>query len=246
MLPLLGASLGAAYTLAGRLGEAILLLERTVRDGVAMQRMGGHSILVVRLGEAYLKAGRSADALDAAEHAVRLARRHKERGHEAYALRLLGDVAAQDKPVDVERAESFGQAAAVSEQLGCAAPGALPARFRRLYLRSGRLTRRGEASCGGLYRALGMSFWRRHAFRKISTRDVLIPPAGASSRPRFPGRPARTTRPVAGSRLHRLERVAPQVPVMPCARRPRFAGPAASCWPRPSLSTSFQSPVLLS
>jgi len=128
------------------------------------------------LGEAYLKAGRSPDALDAAEQAVRVARQHKERGHEAYALRLLGDVAAQDKPVDVERAERFyGQAAAVSEQLGMR-----PLRahcrlgFGRLYLRSGQPdpARRSLLTAEASYRALGMSFWRRLAQEDL---DSLTP-----------------------------------------------------------------------
>jgi tetratricopeptide (TPR) repeat protein len=167
MLPLLGASLGAAYALAARQGEAIALLERTVRDGIAMQRMGGHSILVVRLGEAYLRAGRPTDALDAAERAVRLAREHKERGHEAYALRLLGDIASQGDPLDAANAELvYEQASALSERLGMRP---LQAHCRlglgRLLLRTGRR----EAARGSLlvaeasFRALGMPYWCRQA-----------------------------------------------------------------------------------
>ena len=138
-----------------------------VRDGIAMQRMGGHAILVVRLGEAYLRAGRPADALDAAEQAVRLAREHKERGHEAYALRLLGDVASQGKRSEVEKAEDFyGQAGAVSEQLGMRP---LQAHCLlgsgRLYLRSGRPepARRSLLAAEASFRTLGMPFWRRQA-----------------------------------------------------------------------------------
>ena len=48
---------------------------------------------MVWLGEGYLLSGRLADASDLAERALQLSRTHKERGHEAWALKLLGDVA---------------------------------------------------------------------------------------------------------------------------------------------------------
>ena len=44
-------------------------------------------------------AGRLEEAHALAERALALAREHQERGHEAYALRLLGDIAAQREPL---------------------------------------------------------------------------------------------------------------------------------------------------
>ena len=52
----------------------------------------GQSLRTVWLSEAYLLAGREADARAAAQRALGLARQHKERGHEAYTLRLLGEI----------------------------------------------------------------------------------------------------------------------------------------------------------
>ena len=41
-----------------------------------------------------------------AEHTLALAREQRERGHEAYALRLLGDIAARREPPESASAET--------------------------------------------------------------------------------------------------------------------------------------------
>jgi tetratricopeptide (TPR) repeat protein len=77
------------------------------------------SLRTVWLSEAYLLAGRGADALAAVQRALRLARQHKERGHEAYTLRLLGEIAAREDPLDNEKAEDhYHQALALAEEFG--------------------------------------------------------------------------------------------------------------------------------
>ena len=48
------AALGAAYTLAGRIAEALPLLEQAVEQALAMHFMFDHALRVVWLGEAYL------------------------------------------------------------------------------------------------------------------------------------------------------------------------------------------------
>ena len=83
---------------------------------------GGHegqSSRTIWLSEAYLLAGREADARAAAQRALGLARQHKERGHEAYTLRLLGEIAAREDPLDIGKAENhYRQALALAEELG--------------------------------------------------------------------------------------------------------------------------------
>jgi tetratricopeptide (TPR) repeat protein len=117
-LPLIACALGAAYSLAGRSGDAIALLEEGAREGLAIGRLGGHSLLIFRLGEAYLRAGRLDEADDAARRALLMAREKRERGHEAYALHLLGEVVARRTPEDVSTAEvAFRQASALAEEL---------------------------------------------------------------------------------------------------------------------------------
>ena len=75
--------------------------------------------VVAWLGEAYLLAGRLVEANPCAERALALARTHKERGNEAWALRLLGAVQAQgDTPAMAQAATSYHQTLALAEELG--------------------------------------------------------------------------------------------------------------------------------
>ena len=111
-------ALGYAYALSGRSAEAIPLLEEAVERPMAGGGEG-HSLRTIWLSEAYLLAGREADARAAAQRALGLARQHKERGHEAYTLRLLGEIAAREDPLDIGKAENhYRQALALAEELG--------------------------------------------------------------------------------------------------------------------------------
>jgi transcriptional regulator with AAA-type ATPase domain/tetratricopeptide (TPR) repeat protein/class 3 adenylate cyclase len=163
MFPLLGSSLGSAYALSERLPEAIPLLEQAVEQAASMKRMGGHSILVARLGEGYLLAGRRDEAIRLAGHALVLSRAHRERGHEAYALSLLGDIASHGDSRDAEKAEAlYRQAIGLTEHLG----------MRPLLARShfglGKLYRQTGQRANAeqhltlaitLFREMGMPFW---------------------------------------------------------------------------------------
>jgi class 3 adenylate cyclase/tetratricopeptide (TPR) repeat protein len=112
-------ALGYAYALSERSAEAIPLLEDAVERPVIAGSNEGQSLRTIWLSEAYLLAGREADARAAAERALGLARRHQERGHEAYALRLLGEIAAREDPCDIGKAENhYRQALALAEELG--------------------------------------------------------------------------------------------------------------------------------
>jgi class 3 adenylate cyclase/tetratricopeptide (TPR) repeat protein len=118
MIPLIGTSLGYAYCLADRVGEAIVLLEETERESTKMLRMGGLAMTLVRLGEAYLRKLRSADAERCGRRALMLSRKHGERGHEAHALRLLAELGATDPPLLDECQTNFLQALRRAEELG--------------------------------------------------------------------------------------------------------------------------------
>jgi tetratricopeptide (TPR) repeat protein len=72
-----------------------------------------------RLGEGYLLAGRLREARERADHALALARAQKERDNEAWAVRLLGAIAARGSPLDIATAkEQYGSALALAEQSG--------------------------------------------------------------------------------------------------------------------------------
>lgn len=62
------------------------------------------SISVVQLGEGYVLADRVEDARDCGERALTLARQRGERGHEGWALRLLGEIASHPRRPDLAMA----------------------------------------------------------------------------------------------------------------------------------------------
>jgi tetratricopeptide (TPR) repeat protein len=83
-----------------------------------MRRTAGQAPRVVLLGQAYLLAGQAEEAVRVAERALQLARDHKERGNEAWALRLLGEIASRSDPPDVEKAaECYGESHALAAEL---------------------------------------------------------------------------------------------------------------------------------
>ncbi|HSF01754.1 MAG TPA: hypothetical protein VLA62_02005, partial [Solirubrobacterales bacterium] len=109
--------LGYAYALSGRLPEGVALMEEAVADP-ATTGTTNHPLFLAYLGEAHLLAGRRDDALAVARRALDLAHRQKERGNEAWVLRLLGEIAAQADPPDLEAHAHYRQALARADELG--------------------------------------------------------------------------------------------------------------------------------
>jgi tetratricopeptide (TPR) repeat protein len=119
LFPMFALFLGAAYVLAGRAAEAIALLEKAWEQTVAMPFRAIQSPVAGHLAEACLRAGRLDDALAFATRALELARQHKERGHEAWSLRALGEVALAQEPPDVDQVEGwFRQGSDLAGELG--------------------------------------------------------------------------------------------------------------------------------
>ena len=98
-----------------------------------------------------------------AEHALALAREHQQRGNQAYALRLLGDIAARRNPPESEPAVAhYRQALALAEELGMRP---LQAHCHRglgtLYSKTGQQ----EQACSELstaitmYTSMDMTYW---------------------------------------------------------------------------------------
>jgi tetratricopeptide (TPR) repeat protein len=161
--PRVDSALGCVYTLTGRVAEGLALLEQAVAQGVAMGQMVFQPLWVTCLAEAYLIAGRREDALVHGERARALAREHKERGHEAWALRLLGDIAAQHPPPEVEQAaQHYCHALTLATELGMRP---LQAHCHRglgmLYGKLGQQEQaRSELSTAiAMYRTMEMTFW---------------------------------------------------------------------------------------
>jgi class 3 adenylate cyclase/tetratricopeptide (TPR) repeat protein len=161
--PDMAPALGAAYTLAGRVADAVPLLTQAMEQTSAMDMQGLQALCGLPLGEAHMLAGRLEDAHALAERTLALARAHQERGNEAYALRLLGEIAARRDPPTVEQAEvHYQQALTLAEEL-CMRPLLAHCHLGlgTLYARSGR----PEQACAALsaavklYRAIEMTFW---------------------------------------------------------------------------------------
>ena len=110
---------GIAYVRAGRVEEGVALLEQILDPANAVTGGVGRAMVGAWLSEAYLAAGRPEEALALAEPALRLAHEHKERGYEAAALKLLGDIAAHVGPSEVAAAEQrYLDARAMATELG--------------------------------------------------------------------------------------------------------------------------------
>jgi len=111
--------LGYALALSGRPQEGRSLLEEVVRSATTMSAMGmGRAMQLAWLGEACLIEGRFDEAARHGLEALTLAQRHQERGHEAWSLRLLGEVASRGDRRDVERAEAhYRKALALADEL---------------------------------------------------------------------------------------------------------------------------------
>jgi tetratricopeptide (TPR) repeat protein len=161
--PLVAAALGAAYGLCGRVDEAVRLLERVLEQTASSGRIGGQVLLLFTLGEAHLHAGHLEEAQALAERALALVRERQEHGHEAYALRLLGDIAAQHDPPQIESAEaSYRQALALADELGMRP---LQAHCHRglgtLYATIGQReqARIALATAVEMYQSMAMTFW---------------------------------------------------------------------------------------
>jgi tetratricopeptide (TPR) repeat protein len=119
LFPWMAAALGAAYTVAGRIADAVPLLTQALEQIMAQDMVGDQVFCSLSLGEAHLLAGELEEAHALAEQALTLAREHQERGHEAYALRLLGDIAAHREPPEAVQAEAhYHQALALADELG--------------------------------------------------------------------------------------------------------------------------------
>jgi tetratricopeptide (TPR) repeat protein len=159
----IAASLGAAYALANRTADAIPLLRKVADQSASMKLVSDHLLGAIPLGEVWLSTGRIEDAAQVGNQSLDLARKHKQGGHEVYARRLLGEVAARRDPADVQEAEAYYRSAmGLAQELGMRP---LSARCHlglgRLYRRTGQRQESQEhlAIAATMYREMDMRFW---------------------------------------------------------------------------------------
>jgi tetratricopeptide (TPR) repeat protein len=170
--PIAMASLGHVYARSGRIGEGISCLQQalTAYESAGIGYL--HSLSVEQLGEAYLLADQVENARSCADRAVMLAQGRGERGFEAYALRLVGEVISRYDPPDFEQAEGhYRQAMALASELEMRP---LVARCHfglgRLYKRTDKREQALEhlTTATAMYAELGMGFWLEQAEGELS------------------------------------------------------------------------------
>jgi class 3 adenylate cyclase/tetratricopeptide (TPR) repeat protein len=116
--PIPASLLGLGLALSGRLTEAMPLLE----DGVHLSEVLGVNaylaLWTLHWAEGLMAAGEDERAREVARHALDLAVAHKERGHQAWAWRLLGDLASRgEEPALAEAEQHYRQSLEIAEEL---------------------------------------------------------------------------------------------------------------------------------
>jgi class 3 adenylate cyclase/tetratricopeptide (TPR) repeat protein len=166
-----GSILGFAYALAGRLDKAIPLMENAEKQSELIGRRAAWSLRLTWLGRACFLAGQLNAARAHGQRALALATGGGERGYQAWALKLLGDIALEES-LDAEQVRShLDQSMELASQLS------MQPLKAHLHLSLGRLHRRenqieqakGEiAEALALYSHLDMPKWLLVAERATS------------------------------------------------------------------------------
>jgi tetratricopeptide (TPR) repeat protein len=180
LFPFAASPLGACYLGLERIEEALPLLEQAVEHATAMRRMVEYSQWTFWLSQALLLDGKLDRAAEVAERALEFALTYQERGHQAWTLRLLGDICVERGDDALEQAESYyRQSMALADELGMRP---LQARCHLAHgILRGLAGRRDEARAAlsasiELAQAMDMRFWRDRAEIALKELDSATRP----------------------------------------------------------------------
>jgi class 3 adenylate cyclase/tetratricopeptide (TPR) repeat protein len=154
------ATLGAAYSLAGRADEALPLVAGAVEEFRNRQIHARPAYILQCAGTTYLSAGRIDEAASHAREALALSRRLGARASEAHVLCLAGDVALTSGAEDTEGC--YRQAQALAGELGMRPLTAhCHLGLGKLYHRTGKHEQAREhlTTATTMYREMGMTYW---------------------------------------------------------------------------------------
>jgi tetratricopeptide (TPR) repeat protein len=158
--PVVAATLGAAYALAGRADEALPLVAGAAEELRRRQIHTWPALILLCAGMTYLSAGRIDEAASHAREALALTSRLGARGSEAHALCLAGDVASTGGAEDAEA--YYRESLALAGELG------MRPLVAHCHLGLGKLSRRtGKREqaqehltiATTMYREMGMTYW---------------------------------------------------------------------------------------
>jgi class 3 adenylate cyclase/tetratricopeptide (TPR) repeat protein len=161
------ATLGVLYARAGRTAEGLSLLEDVWTAYTSAGWGLFSSLAAVQLAEARLLGGQIDQARVAAEGALERCRRSAQRGSEAYALHLLGEIAAHPTATNVEEADDrYRRALDLAIDLGMRPLVAhCHLGLGKLYSRTGDAAKATEhlTTAATMYREMDMTFWLEKA-----------------------------------------------------------------------------------
>jgi len=163
---------GYTMALVGRADEGLVALVENVKhlDGLGFTWLHGRRLTY--LGEAYLLAGRLVEAKAAGERALQWSQDRKERGFEAWALRLQAEIAIHTAD-DTTAENLFQQALKLGSELGMRPLMAhCHAGLAKLHRRAGKTQRAQDhfATARTMYREMEMIYWLEQAARGTTDR----------------------------------------------------------------------------
>jgi hypothetical protein len=200
------------YAWSGRSAEGVSCLQQALTAYESAGIGAYHALSVAQLGEAYLLADQVDNAHACADRAVMLARGRGERGYEAWALRLLGEIAAHHAhPDEATAAAHYGAAMTLASELKMRPLVAhCHCGLGTLYAATGqREQARAELSTAvEMYRVMDMTFWlRRKQHSPRWTHDdhgARYPPSSCDRSPNSgSGRQCRAHNDIIASRVSR-------------------------------------------
>jgi tetratricopeptide (TPR) repeat protein len=172
LMPHMGSNLGYAYALAGRIDDAIPLMEKADEQSELIGRKAAWALRLTWLGHASLLGQRFGAAREQAQRAVALARDNGERGNEAWARRLLGDVIQEESSNPREALNHYAASMELAKELDMRPLQAhIHLSLGRLHRREKQLEQaRTELSLAlASYRSMEMPLWIGAAEQELST-----------------------------------------------------------------------------
>jgi class 3 adenylate cyclase/tetratricopeptide (TPR) repeat protein len=161
------AHLALAYARSERLADSLRLLDREVVPASIAEYWAGTPRRFILLGEACLLTGRADEAARLTEAALAWARQYHQRGDQALALHLIGEIASRAELAAAEQAgDSYREARALAEELGMR-PLVAHCHFGlgKLHKRTGNQQQAQEhlTTATTMYREMDMRFWLEQA-----------------------------------------------------------------------------------